>query len=150
MTVGNDTVKTNLVEVRCLELKHLVDTGAVYFIRCLANFVIVTLTTEACGDQLLAVLVQQIKCWPMCASRDLDELCEAISDLSLWKSPQETKVEECVHGCMVGTQSVLVVAVVDTDLDADTGVDQTNDGGGDTDVVGGSSVCSTSKPVITS
>jgi hypothetical protein len=50
-----------------------------------------------------------------------------------------------VHWCMVSTQSVLVVAVVDGDLDTDTGIDQANDGGWDTDVVGSPSVGRTSK-----
>ena len=40
-----------------------------------------------------------------------------------------------MHGSVVGSQAVLVVAVVDGDLDADRGIDQTDDGGGDADEV---------------
>ena len=39
MTVGNDSVKTNLMEIWCLELQHLVDTSSVDFIGSLANFI---------------------------------------------------------------------------------------------------------------
>jgi len=41
-----------------------------------------------------------------------------------------------VHGGVVGSETVLVVAVVDGDLDRDGGVNQTDDGGRDTDEVG--------------
>jgi hypothetical protein len=50
VAVGNDTVETNLVEVRCLKLQHLVDTSAVYFIRCLEDLLVVTLAAEARSD----------------------------------------------------------------------------------------------------
>jgi hypothetical protein len=46
---------------------------------------------------------------------------------------------------MIGSKSVLVVAVVDGDLDTDTGIDEANDCGRDTDVVGGPSVGRASK-----
>jgi hypothetical protein len=84
------------------------------------------------------------------ASRDLDQLSKAISDLCFWESFEERKVEEGVHWGVVGSQSVLVVAVVDSDLNTDAGIDQTNDGGGDPDVVGGSSVGRTSKSRMSS
>lgn len=48
-----------------------------------------------------------------------------------------------MHGGVVGTQAVLIVAVVDSDLDTDTGVDQANDCGGNSDEVGVTSVRST-------
>lgn len=46
VTVGNDTVQTNLVEVGCLELQHLKDTSAVYLIRSLSNLGVHIVTTE--------------------------------------------------------------------------------------------------------
>ena len=55
-----------------------------------------------------------------------------------------------MHWCVVGTKPVLVVAVVDGNLDADTGVDEANDCGGDTDVVGRPSVGRTSKSKMSS
>jgi hypothetical protein len=44
---------------------------------------------------------------------------------------------------MISTQPVLVIAVVNGNLDTDTGIDEANDCGGNTDEVGVSSVCST-------
>lgn len=46
---------------------------------------------------------------------------------------------------MVGSETVLVVAVVDCYLDADTRIDQTDDCGRDTNVVRVSAVCGTCK-----
>jgi hypothetical protein len=51
---------------------------------------------------------------------------------------------------VVRSETVLVVAIVNGDLDTDTGVDQANDGGRDTDEVGIPSVGSASKSRITS
>lgn len=145
MAVGDDAVQTNLVEVGCLKLQHLEDTGTVYLIRCLANLGVDVVTTEARGDQLLTVLVEKLESWPVTACGDLDQLCEAVSDLCFWECLQEREVEECVHWGVVSSKSVLVVAVVDGNLDTDAGVDQANDGGRDTDVVGGPSVGRASK-----
>lgn len=50
-----------------------------------------------------------------------------------------------MHRGVVGTQSVLVVAIVDGNLDTDTGVDQANDCRRDTDEVGVSPVSGTCK-----
>ena len=47
VAVGDDSVKANLVKIGRLKLQHLVDTGAVYFIRGLQNLLVVTLTAEA-------------------------------------------------------------------------------------------------------
>jgi hypothetical protein len=48
---------------------------------------------------------------------------------------------------MVGTKAILVVAVVDGDLDGNRGIDQTNDSGGDSNVVCVAAVCGTRKAV---
>jgi hypothetical protein len=79
------------------------------------------------------------------ACRDLDQLSKAVSDLCLWESLEEREVEEGVHGCVVSSQTVLVVAIVDGNLDADRGIDQTDDGSGDTNVVGSPAVGCASK-----
>lgn len=55
-----------------------------------------------------------------------------------------------MHWCVVGTESVFVVAVVDGNLDADTGINEANDSSGNTDVVGRPSVGRTSKSRISS
>jgi 16S rRNA C1402 (ribose-2'-O) methylase RsmI len=138
------------MEVGCLKLQHLVDTGAVDLIRCLEDFLVVTLTAESRSDQLLAVLVQQVECWLVSTGRNLDQLCETVSYLTLWQGLQEREVKECVHGGVVRSETVLVVAVVDSDLDADTSINQANDGSWDTDEVGVPSVRGASKSTITS
>ena len=89
MAVGDDTVKANLVEVGCLELQHLEDTGAVDLIRSPANLRVGIITTESRCDQLLAVLVKKLKRGPVTACRDLDELSKAVSDLAFWESLEE-------------------------------------------------------------
>lgn len=48
---------------------------------------------------------------------------------------------------MVGTEAVLVVAVVDGDLDGDGSINETDDGSGNADVVGVAAVRSTSEAV---
>lgn len=47
---------------------------------------------------------------------------------------------------MVGTESVLVVAIVDGDLNADTGVDETNHGRRNTNVVSVTTIGSAGEP----
>jgi len=144
VTVGNDTVKTDLVQVWSLELQHLEDTSTVDLVCSIIDLLLGAVsTTEASADELLAVLVEQIESWEVTTSGDLDQLCESVSDLSLWKSAQEAEVEESVHWGVVGTETILVVAVVDGDLDGDGSVNETNDGGWNTDVVGVAAVGST-------
>lgn len=148
MAICDDSVKTNLVQVGGLKLQHLVDTSPVDRIGGIGNLLRRAICTAEAGlDELLAVLVQKVEGVKVSASGDLDQLCKSVSDLSLGKRSKESEVEEGVHWCVVGTQAVFVVAVVDSHLDRDRGVDQTNDGSGDTDEVGVSAVRSTSKSV---
>ena len=136
MAVGNDTVKTNLVEVWSLELQHLVDAGTVDGVSGLLDLFGSTLSTTETGlNELLAVLVEKVKGWLVSTGRDLDKLCESVSDLSLWESSEEAKVEEGVDWSVVSTKAVFVVAVVDGDLDADRGINETDHGGRNADVV---------------
>lgn len=144
MTVGNDTVKTDLVKVWSLELQHLKDTSAVDLIGSVVDLLLGAIgTTEASADELLAVLVKQVEGWEMSTSGDLDQLCESVPDLSLWQSAEKAEVEESVHWGVVSSEAVLVVAVVDGDLDGDGCINETNDGGWNTDVVGVAAVSST-------
>jgi len=148
VAVGNDTVKTNLVEVWSLELQHLVDAGTVDGVSGLLDLFGSTLSTTETGlNELLAVLVEKVKGWLVSTGRDLDKLCESVSDLSHWQSAQEAKVEEGVDWSVVSTKAVFVVAVVDGDLDGHRGVNETNNGGRDTDEVGVPSVRSTSETI---
>jgi hypothetical protein len=141
VAVGDNTVKTNLVEVGGLKLQHLVNTSTVDGVSSLADLLVVALTTKARSNQLLAVLVKKIECGLVSTCRDLDQLGKAVSDLCLGQSLQEREVQEGVNGGVVGTKPVLVVAVVNGNLDTDTGVDETNDCGRDTDEVGVPAVC---------
>ena len=146
MTVGNDTVKTNLVEVRCLELEHLVDTSPVNPVGSILDLLLSTIgVTESGVNELLGVLVEKIECGQVSTAGDLDQLCETVPDLRSGECAEETEVEEGVLGCVVGTETVLVVAVVDTDLDGDGSVNQANDGGGNADEVGVAAVSSAGK-----
>ncbi|CAI6341799.1 unnamed protein product [Periconia digitata] len=59
VTIGDDTVQTNLVKVRSLQLQHLVDASTVDLICSLTDFLgSIIGTTKACLNQLLAVLVK--------------------------------------------------------------------------------------------
>jgi hypothetical protein len=148
VTVGNDSVKTDLVEVGGLELQHLVNTTTVDLVGSIANLLGSTLTATETGlNELLAVLVEQVEGVEVGTGGDLDQLCETVADLGIGKRAEESEVKEGVHGSVVGTKTVLVVGVVDTNLDRDGSVNETNNGGGDTDEVGVSAVRSTSESV---
>jgi hypothetical protein len=146
VTVGNDTVETDLVKVRGLELEHLVDTSPVDLVGSLLDLLLGTIGVAESGvDELLSIFVEKIKCGQVSTAGDLDQLCETVPDLRSGKSAEETKVKEGVDRSVVCTETVLVVGIVDTDLDGDGSVDQANDGGGDTDEVGVAAVGSTCK-----
>jgi hypothetical protein len=51
-----------------------------------------------------------------------------------------------MHRCVVGTESIFVVAVVDSDFDTDAGVDEPDHSGRDTNVVGVAPIGCTGKP----
>jgi hypothetical protein len=59
---------------------------------------------------------------------NLDDLGETVPDLSDGESLEEVEVEEGVHGSVVGTESVLELLVVDSDLDRNGGIDETDEG----------------------
>lgn len=62
----------------------------------------------------------------MSAGRDFDQLGESIANLSNRESAQEGEVKERVHGCMIGSQPILVSAIVDSYFDRDRCVNKTN------------------------
>ena len=148
VAVGNDTVQANLMKVGCLKLQHLVDARAIDLIRSLANLIgcIIT-TTELCLDQLFTVLIKEIKCSEVGTTGDLDQLCETVPYLRLRQSSQECEVEEGVHGSMICSKTVLVVAVVHGDLDAHGSIDQSDDSSRDADEVCVPSVRSACKSI---
>lgn len=148
MTIGDDSVKANLVQVRSLELEHLVDTSSVNSVCSIGDLLGRAIdTTETGRDELLAKLVKKVKGRKVSAGGNLDQLCKSVTDLTLWESAKEAEIEKRLHWGVVGTKTVLVVAVVDSNLDGDRGINQTNHGGWDSDVVGVAAVGCTSKSV---
>lgn len=148
MAICNDPIQSDLMQVRRLQLQHLVDPLPVNLIRRLDQLLRASIrAAETLLDQLLAVLVQQVKSVEMGTSRDLDQLREAVADLGRGQGAQEREVEEGVDRGVVGAQTVLVVAVVDSDLDGDGCVDQADDRGGDSDEVCVAAVRSTCESV---
>lgn len=129
----------------------------------LSNVFSALLEPETSLNQLLAMLDEQIPDRLVTDRGNLDELGETVSDLSDGQGLEERKVEESVEGGVVCSKPavsaissdhhnigsledspVLKLSVVDSDLDTDTGVDQTDQCGRDSDKVGCSSVRSTS------
>lgn len=137
VAVGNDTVQHDLMEIGRLQLEHLVDTSPTDPVRSLLQLRTgIVGPAEAGTDEVLTVLVEQIKSLPVGARRDLDQLGEAVADLSLWQRAEECEVEEGMDGSVVSPQTVLVPPVVDSNLDGNGCVDEADNRGGDADVVG--------------
>lgn len=118
VTISNDAIKPNFVQVRRFELQHLVDASTVDDIRSLSYFFRSTIgASEASLDELLTIFVEQVKSREMSARGDLDELGKTVPDLRFWQGTQKAKVQEGVHRSMIGAQPILVVAIVDRHLD---------------------------------
>ena len=99
------------MQVGCLELQHLVDAIPIDLVGSGANFFGGAVTTAKTGsNDVFAMFVQEIKGLQVRAGRDLDELREAITDLSLWERSKETEVQEGMDWGMISSQPVLVVA----------------------------------------
>lgn len=134
--VGDNSVEHELVQVGRLEPQHLVDARAANLVSSLPYILGGSLEAPKGGaDEVLAVLVEQVKGVAVSARRNLDELREAIADLGNGEGAEESKVKEGVRRSVVSAEAVLVLAVVDGHLDGDGGINQTYNGGGNTDVV---------------
>jgi len=82
VAICDDSVQADFVEIRCLQLQHLMDAFLVDLIRCLADLLGCAIRApETSLDELLTVLVEQVECVEVGTSRDLDQLGEAVSDL---------------------------------------------------------------------
>lgn len=128
VSVCDDSVKTDLVEIGCLELQHFVDGISVDAIRNLFQSEIGTFsTTEGLADQGLTIGVEKVEGWEMSANGDLDQLREAITDLRDWQSPQEGEVKEGLCWSMIGTKTIFVLRVIDGCLDAHGSINQTDE-----------------------
>ena len=103
MAICNDSIQSDLVQVRRLQLQHLVDALPVNIIRGLDQLLRASIrSAKTLLNQLLAVLVQQVKGVEMRTRRDLDQLREAVADLSRGQGSQEREVEEGVDRGVVG------------------------------------------------
>lgn len=148
MTICDDSIKANLMEIGSFELQHLMDASSVDSISSSFDFSRSIVATTKCSvDQLLAEFVEQIERWEVSTARDLDELRETVTDLRHRQGSQEAEIQESVDRCVVSTQTVLIVAIVDSNLDRHRCIDQADNSGRDTDIVGVASICSTGKTV---
>ena len=148
VTISNNTIETYLMQVGRLQFQHLLDSipvdGVCSFLHLRGSTI---RATECSCNQILTVSVEKIESMKIRTRRDLDQLSEAVADLRLWQSAKESEIKESLHWCVVGTKTILVVAIVDGNLDRHRGVNQTDDGGRDADVVAVSAVGSASVPV---
>jgi len=81
------------------------------------------------------MFIKQVQRLLVRAGRDLDEFRESVADLSSRECSQERKVQEGMHGGMVGSQAVLVLAIIDGHFDGHGRINESNDSSRDTDVV---------------
>ena len=117
-------------------------------IRSYANFFRSTISpSKSSVNQLFTIFVQKIEGIQVRACRDFDQLRKAVSDLSGRKGTKEGKVEERVDGRVVGTKTILIVAIVDSNLDRHRCVYQANDSRRHSDEVGVPAVRGTSEPL---
>ena len=147
MAVCDDPIKSNFVKVGRLQLQHLVDAFTVDLVSRRTYFLGRSIGPPKAGvNQLLTVLVQQVEGIEMRAGRNLDKFSETVTNLSDGQSAQEGEIKEGMHRCMVCTQTVFVVAIVDSYLDRHRRVNQTNDSRWDPDIIGVPTIGSTSEP----
>ena len=147
VTIRNDSVQPDFVKIRGLKLQHFVYTLFVNLVRRGTNFFgSVIRATKTRVDELFAVLIQEIERIEVRARGNFDQFCKAISDLCSGQGAKEGEIEKGVHRCMVSTEAVLVIAIVDSNLNRHRCVYQTNDGGRDSDEIGVPAVSGTSEP----
>ena len=146
MTICNDSIQPDLVEVRSLKLQHFVYALLIDFVRRGTEFFGSAIrATKPRVDELLAVLIQEVERIEVGARRNFDQLCKAISDLCSRQGAKEGEIEKGVHGCMISTEAILVIAIVDSNLNRHRCVYQTNDGGRNSDEIGVPSISGTSE-----
>ena len=147
MTIRNDSIQADLVKIRRLKFQHFVYALLVNLVRRGANFFGSAIrATKPRVDELLAVLIQEIERIKVRARRNFDQFCKTISDLCSGQGAKEGEIEKGVHRCMVSTEAVFVIAIVDSNLNRHRCVYQTNDGGRDSDEIGVPAVSGTSEP----
>ena len=149
MAVRDDSVQANLVQVWSLKPQHFIYTLSVDLIRSIAYFMRGAVgTPKSRLDELLAVFVQKVEGIKVGACRNFDKFCKAIPNLGSRQCTKESEVEKGVHGSMVCTKAILVIAIIDGNLDRHRGVYQTNDSGRHSDEIGVPAICGTSEPAV--
>ena len=118
MTIGDNSVQPDFMQIGSLQLQHLIDAFSIDFICSFADLLRSAIcTTKASIDEPLAVFVQQIKGVKMRAGRNLDQLCKTVSDLCCRKGSKEGEVEKGMHRCMISAQAIFIVTIVDGHFD---------------------------------
>ena len=108
------------MQIGGLQLQHFIDTRPVDFVRCITNFLgRIIRAAKACLNELLAIFVKQIERVQVRAHGDFDELGKAVPDLCCRQRAKKCEIKEGVHRSVVSTQSILVVAMVHSNLDRD-------------------------------
>jgi hypothetical protein len=131
-----------------LQLEHLMNAVAANAIRSLLQLLGSIISSSKCSvDETLTMLDQQVVSLNVSARRNLDQLGKTIANLRNRQSSQKRKVKERVNWAMISTEAVLVVAVVDGDFDRYGCINQTDDGCGNTNVVGVATVSGACKAV---
>src|ERR1700730_7660165 len=103
MSISDDPIQSNLMQIRRLQLQHLMDAFPINLIRSLDQLPRTAIRSpKTLLNQLLTVLIQQVESIEMRTSRNLYQLCETVTDLGCRKSPQEGEVEEGVNRGVVG------------------------------------------------
>ena len=118
VTICDDSIQPDLMKIRGLKLQHLMYAFLVNLVRRRANLFCCTIrAAKSRGDEPLAVFVQKVESVEMGACRDFDQLRETIPDLRSGEGAQKGEIEEGVHRCMIGTEAVLIIAIIDSNLD---------------------------------
>jgi len=117
MSVSDDSVKVDLLEIRGLKLERLKNPVAVNLIgSCLELLVLIRSTPEPGRDQSRADFVEKAESQQMGTARDLYQLGEPFSNLSFGQGSKESEIKQRVRRRVIGTKAVLVVAIVDGDF----------------------------------
>ena len=111
VSICDHPIQPNFVQIWTLKLQHLKNASSVDFICSIFDFLRCTIrTSKTRVDKLVTVFLKKFKGSEVSAGRDLDKLCKTVSNLSFGQSAQKPEIEECMLGCMVRAETVLVIS----------------------------------------